>query len=36
MYQIWKIVLFKQYTTSFCGLLADKPRGMLVKHDKNS
>ena len=27
--------LFKQWTTSFCGLKADKPRGMLVDHEKN-
>ena len=27
---------FKQKTTSFCGLWADKPRGMLVEHEKNS
>ena len=27
--------LVKQYTTSFYGLEADKPRGMLVEHEKN-
>ena len=28
--------IFKQYTTSFYGLWADKLRGMLVEHKKNS
>ena len=27
--------LLQQQTTSFCGLQADKPCGMLVEHEKN-